>query len=71
MIGTLGRKVYQGWEAMAGRSHPSETPTRPLNGCPMGVVPVDPMGEVVSWLMMYAVDVALRSLPGWKREKPD
>ncbi len=55
---------------MAGRSHPSGNPTRPLDDCPMGVVPVDLIAEVVLWLTKYAVDVALRSLPGLKRGKP-
>ena len=55
---------------MAGRGHPSGTPTRPLDGCPTGVVPEDLIAEAVLWLMTYAGDVALRSLPGWKREKP-
>lgn len=70
VIRTLSREVYQEWEVRAGRSHPSGNPTRPLNGCPMGVFPVDSIVEVVLWSMKYAVDVALRSLPEWKRGKP-
>ena len=70
VIRTLSREVYQVWEIKAGRSHSSESPTRPLDGCPMGVVPVDPIAEVFLWLTRYDVDVALQSLPGWKRGKP-
>ena len=62
--------MCQVWEVMAGRSHPSGTPTRPLDGCSMDVVLVGPIAEGVLWLMTYAVDVGLRSLPEWKRGKP-
>lgn len=71
VIRTLSRTVYQVWEVRAGYSQPSGSPTRPLDGCSMSVLPVDPIVEVALWLMTFAVDVALRSLPGWKRGKPD
>ena len=55
---------------MAGCGHPSGNPTRPQDGCPTGVVLVNLVVELVLWLMMYAVDVGLRSLSEWKRGTP-
>lgn len=70
VIRTLDLEVYQVWEVRAGRSRPSGNPTKPLTGYSMGVVPVDPVVEVVLQWMTYAFDVALRLPPEWKRETP-
>ena len=71
VIRTLNCEVYQVWEVIVGCGHPSGNPTRPQDGCPRVVVPVDLIVEVVGCLMTYAVDVGLQLLPGWKKGTPD